>query len=97
MQSGRCKERDSRLSITVLIAAWWKAFSRFFTASYFTLDVKDRWMERPVTEKLIHRGERLGLHTRIFIFLRFPSIYSAYFLVVFINSLERTNFDTVAV
>lgn len=93
MQSGRCKERDSRLSITVLIAAWWKAFSRFFTS----LDVKDRWMEPPVTEKLIHRGERLGLHTRIFIFLRFPSIYSAYFLVVFINSLERTNFDTVAV
>lgn len=93
MPSGRYKERDSRLSITVLIAAWWKALSRFFTS----LDVKDRWMERPVTEKLINRGERLGLHTRIFIFLRFPSIYSAYFLVVFINSLERTNFDTVAV
>lgn len=44
-----------------LIATWCKvlAFSRWFTLS----DVEDRPMERPVTEKLIDRGERLGLHT----------------------------------
>lgn len=47
MPSGRYKERDSRLSITVLIAAWWKALSRFFTS----LDVKDRWMEMVPSRK----------------------------------------------